>query len=256
MTINSTTEIQKRVEAGKITWAGLLIMLIARSVLAIVSQALVATIFFANTADGWNEAGEWWRVYGTLIDIGSIALLVWLARREGIYLFNLGSYSRKHWRRDIMIGLGLFVLVFPLAMVLPEILSSGAVYGGPAPRPVGTMPMMGMLYSLIIWPLIWAFAEDNTYFGYLLPRLEVLTGRTWLAVFVVVFFGSFQHIFMPFTLDWQHFMYRFVASVLISIVFCLLYLRYRRLLPLLIIHWLGNAISILMFMFMPVAGGG
>ena len=255
MNVNSTDNIQQRVAAGKITWTGILIMLVARSVLAVVSQASVATIFFANSTDGWNEAGEWFRVYGTIIDLGSIALLAWLAHREGIHLFDLGNYSRKHWRRDILIGLGLFIAVFPLAMVLPEILASSAVYGGPAPRSIGVMPMAGFLYSLIIWPAIWAFAEDNTYFGYLLPRLEVLTGRTWLAVVILVFFGTFQHIFMPFTLDSQYFMYRFVGSILISIVFSLLYLRYRRLMPIHIIHWLGNAISILMFMFMPVAGG-
>ena len=118
------------------------------------------------------------------------------------------------------------------------------------------MPAMGILYCLIIWPVIWAFAEDNTYFGYLLPRVEGLTGKKWLAVVVVGFFAALQHSFLPFTLEWQHFLYRFVSSVPIVIVLCLLYLRHRRLLPIHVIHWLGNVIGLLMLVLMPAAGGG
>ncbi len=150
----------------------------------------MAAIFFAGSADAWNEAGQWWRVYGTVIDVGCIVLLVWLARREGIRLFDLGTYSRERWKRDVLIGLGLFVPFFLLAFLLPGLLVAFAIYGGPTPGPTGAMPMVGLLYSLIIWPVIWAFAEDNTYAGYSLPRVEALTGRKWLAVVVVGFFWA------------------------------------------------------------------
>ena len=59
MTVNSTAEIRKRVAAGQITWIEPLVMLVARSVLAVVCQALVAAISFQGSADAWNEAGEW-----------------------------------------------------------------------------------------------------------------------------------------------------------------------------------------------------
>jgi membrane protease YdiL (CAAX protease family) len=61
---------------------------------------------------------------------------------------------------------------------------------------------------------------------------------------------------MPFTLEWRHFVYRFVSSAPLAIVLCLLYLRQRRLLPMHIIHWLGNVVGVLMIMLMPAAGGG
>ena len=79
-----------------------------------------------------------------------------------------------------------------------------------------------MLYSLIVWPIIWAFAEDNVYFSYTLPRLEALTGRTWLAVVVLSFIAALQHSFLPFELEWQHFVNRFVSSVPVIAVLCLL----------------------------------
>jgi membrane protease YdiL (CAAX protease family) len=256
MTTNSASEVQQRVASGKITWAGPLIMLVARSVLAVVGQALVVAIFFAGSADAWNEAGQWWRVYGTVIDAGCIVLLVWLARREGIRLFDLGSYSREGWLRDVLIGLGLFVPVFLLLFVPSGLLAGLAIYGGSAPEQMSTVTMAGILYSLIIWPVVWAFAEDNTYAGYSLPRVEALTGRKWLAVVVVGFFWALQHSFMPFTLEWRHFVYRFVSSAPLAIALCLLYLRQRRLLPMHIIHWLGNVVGILMITFMSAAGGG
>jgi membrane protease YdiL (CAAX protease family) len=52
----------------------------------------------------------------------------------------------------------------------------------PAPMPVGPVPLLGALYSLLIWPAIWAVAEELTYLGYALPRLEALTGHTWIAL--------------------------------------------------------------------------
>lgn len=256
MTVNSTAEIQKRVAAGRITWAGPLIMLVVRSVLAVICQALVAAIFFRGSADAWDEAGQWWRVYGTVIDVGCILLLVRLTRREGMRLFDLGNYRRERWLRDVLIGLGLFVPILVLAIVLSGYIASFVIYGGPPPTSADSLPVVGLLYALIIWPILWAFAEDNTYFSYSLPRLEALTGRTWLAVVVVVFFAALQHSFLPFTLEWQHFVYRFVSSAPSAIVVCLLYLRQRRLLPIHVIHWAGNVIGIIMFMIVPAAGGG
>ena len=255
MTVN-TTETQKRAAAGKITWAGPLIMLVARSVLAVACQALVAAIFFRGSADAWEEVGLWWRVYGTAIDAGCIALLVWLARREGVRLFDLGNYSRERWLRDVLIGLGLFVPVFVLTMLLPGSIAGSVIYGGPAPVPANSLPVAGILYALIIWPAVWAFAEDNVYFSYCLPRLEILTGHRWLAVVVLTFFAALQHSFLPFTLEWRHFVYRFASSVPIIFVLCLLYLRQRRLLPIHIIHWAGNVIGIVALMILPAAGGG
>ena len=247
MTENSTTEIQQRVAAGKITWMGPLTMLVARSILALVCQALVAAVFFYGSADAWNQAGEWWRVYGTAIDAVCLILLVWLTRREGIRLFDLGNYDRQRWLRDVLIGLGLFVPLL-LAFAVPTVVLETVLYGGPAPVPGAGLPVGGSLYALLIWPIIWALAEDNTYFGYSLPRLEALTGRKWLAVVVVGLFAALQHIFLPLRLEWQWIVSHFVGYVLGAIAYCLLTLRWRRLLPVHVSHWAINLVGVIMVM--------
>jgi membrane protease YdiL (CAAX protease family) len=190
-----------------------------------------------------------------LIDAGTLGLLFWLARKEGIRLFDLGSYAsgrnRRRWLRDVGIGLALFVPIFALTMMLPGTLAGALFYGGAAPDATGGLPLAGLIYALVVWPVIWAFAEDNLYFGYALPRIETLTGKKWIAVVVVSAFATLQHGFLPFTLDGVHFAYRLVSSALVIVVLCLLYLRQRRLLPTHVIHWAGNVLGIVALLLMP-----
>jgi membrane protease YdiL (CAAX protease family) len=184
-------------------------------------------------------------VYGTVVDVGCIALLMWLTRREGIQLFDLGTYDRERWRRDVLIGLGLFIPLI-VAFAGPTVLLEAVLYGGPAPVPGAGLPIGGSLYALIIWPVIWAFAEDNTYFGYSLPRLEALTGRKWLAVVVVGFFAALQHVFLPLRLEWPWLVSHFFGYAVGAIVYCLLYRRWRRLLPVHVSHWAINLVGVIM----------
>jgi hypothetical protein len=250
---NSPVEIQKRVAAGKITWAGPFIMLVTRSVLAVICQALVAAIFYSNNANPWIDAGQWWTVYGTVIDVGCIILLFLLARREGIRLFDLGSYSTKRLLRNILIGLGLAVVIVPILSAGPQVFVNIAFDMAP---PMGVLPMAGFLYSLIIWLPIWVFTEDNTYLGFCLPRVEALTGRKWLAVVLVGFFFTLQHVFLPLRLEWRAIMAQFLTFIPYCFVLSLLYLRKRRLLPLHIIHYLADITGVLTAFFMASAASG
>ena len=107
------------------------------------------------------------------------------------------------------------------------------------------LPLWGSLYGLIIWPLIWAFAEEMTYQGYALPRIEVLTGRPWLAVLIVGFGWALQHCALPIMSDWRFAVYRFASSLLIGLVLPIIYLRTRRLMPFIIAHWAANLVAVL-----------
>ena len=42
--------------------------------------------------------------------------------------------------------------------------------------------------------MLWGMTEEMTYQGYALPRLELLTGQTWLAVVMVAVGFGLQHI--------------------------------------------------------------
>ena len=250
---NSKVKIQERLQAGRISRKWPVIMVFARLIFAVLLAALVAGLFMMQGhPTPWQAAAPWWIVYGTLIDLGCLVLLAWLARREGIRLLDLISFERQRLGSDLLIGLGL-IIIFVVLGVGGSILFALLIYGTPiAPPTMGELPLWGAMYSLLIWPIIWALAEEMTYQGYSLPRLEVLSRRGWLAVLIVGFGWAIQHSAMPLIPDGQWVLYRFVSNLAIGIVFPILYLRIRRLLPFIIAHWAANFISVLMVVVLPL----
>ena len=250
---NSKVKLQERFQAGRITWPWPVMIVFARLIFAILAQTLVAGLYMLKGhPTPFQAAAPWWPVYGTLIDIGCLVLLAWLARREGIRLFDLISFQRQHLGRDLLLGVGFLVLLSILG-VGGSIITGLLVYGAtPVPAILVPLPLWGALYALLIWPIIWAIAEEMTYTGYALPRLEVLSGRAWLALIIVNFGWALQHSALPLMLDWRWAAYRFGSTLLIGFGISILYLRIRRLLPFIIAHWAANFVSVLTFVVLPL----
>ena len=249
---NSRVKLQERLQAGRITWVWPVIIVFARFIIAVLAQALVAGLFMLRGhPTPWVAAAPWWTVYGTLIDVGCLILLAWLTRKEGIRLSDLISYQRQRLGWDLLLGVGFAVLFVVLAFVGGMIFAP-LIYGTtPAPVPMMPLPLLGTLYSILIWPIVWAIAEEMTYQGFSLPRIKVLSGRSWLAVLVVAFGWALQHSALPLMADWRWAAYRFGSSLLIAIVLPILYLRIRRLLPFIIAHWAADLASVLMLVLLP-----
>lgn len=228
-------------------WTGPLLVLFARSVFAVVAQAMVAAVYAVQgSRAAWGEAGAWLPVYGTLIDAGCLVLLWWLVRREGIALLDLVSFDPHGLGRDILLGLALIpaCLLFIFGGVaVSSLLVYGSVGGPQFNEP---LPFLAALYAVLVWPLVWGFTEQMTYNGYLVPRFQVLSGSTAVAVAVVAFSWSFQHAFMPLTFDPAFMLHRLLSSVPNTIFMILVFLRLRRLLPLAIAHWLMDGASVLL----------
>jgi membrane protease YdiL (CAAX protease family) len=109
----------------------------------------------------------------------------------------------------------------------------------------GPLPLWAAVYGVLVWPFIWGLTEQMTYNGYLLPRFQVLSRSTSLAVVIVAFVWSMQHAFMPLTFDPKFMVFRLLSSVPHSVFVTLLYLRLRRLIPLAIAHALMDGASVL-----------
>ena len=251
---NSKAKLQERFEAGRITWAWPVMIVFARLIFAVLAQALVAGLFMLQGhPDPWQAAAPWWPVYGTLIDIGCLVLLAWLTRKEGIRLYDLINFQRQLLGRDLLLGMGVGVLILILSTV-GFIIFGPLIYGAtPAPTPFSPLPLWGVLYALLVWPIIWAIAEELTYQGYALTRLEVLSGRTWLAVIIVGFGWALQHSALPLMPDWRWTVYRFATNIPI-VLLMIFYLRTRprRLFPFIIGHWAANFFGILVGIVLPL----
>jgi len=250
---NSKAKLQERLQAGRITWTWPVIIVFARLIFAVIGQALVAGLYMLRGhPTPWQAAGPWWIVYGTLIDVGCLILLAWLARREGIRLLDLISFVRRRLGRDLLLGL-VFVILFLILIFGGGMIFGRFIYGAsPAPVTMMPLPLWGALYGLLVWPIIWGIAEQMTYQGYSLPRLQVLSGRGWLAVIIVCFGWAIQHSALPLMLNWQWMLYRFASALPIAIVLPIVYLRTRRLLPFIIAHWAADAGAVLMVVVLPL----
>ena len=226
------------------------LMVLVRPALAFAAQGIVVLLFMQFQIQSPTVAvRNWWTVYGTLVDIGCLALLFWLTKAEGINLFSLVSFDKRKLKKDILIGVVIFLVVFPITVFGGSMLAGFLAYGKLQPDlPEGALtrflPLWGVLYSRLIWWPIWSFTEELTLQGYALPRLQMLTKKTWLSILWVGFCWALQHSFLPW-INFQHGLFLFIMFVPLVIVSQLIYLRLGRLMPMIIGHWLMDLFSVL-----------
>ncbi|MGA2169854.1 MAG: CPBP family intramembrane glutamic endopeptidase, partial [Terracidiphilus sp.] len=249
--MNARSEIQDRLAAGRIPWIGPLLLVSARSVLWLTLQSLLALVLLAlHHPAPFRTAGKWWNIYGSLSDLCCLLGLRYFTRKEGIRLRDLIGPIRMRRGRDLWLGLGILVLAYPI-MMGGSYLAGMLVYGSTAKVPMEfilqahSLPIWATVYTLTVWWIIQSATEEMTYQGYVLPRLETLTGRTWIAVSITGFWFAAQHCMVPFVPDWHYLAYRFLMFFPLVLFIMLVYLRIRRLAPLIVAHWpmdLGVAI--------------
>lgn len=176
------------------------LMLVARSVLFILFQALIALILFVTgTQSAWDEAARWWTFAVILTNITTIYLLVRVYRAEGKRYRDILRFSRATWKTDLLWFIGLSIIGMPFAALPREPLAI-AIFGNVEVttelmfRP---LPTWALVLSFL-FPLTIAFAELPTYFGYVMPRLEAQLKNGWLAWILSSFFLAVQHMFFPF----------------------------------------------------------
>jgi uncharacterized protein len=229
----------------------LLLCLLSRTILSLFSQRIFSA-FSSITSQPLDfiEAGRWWTVYGSLIDIGCIGLMVWIVRKEGTDIKSIIGFSRSRIKSDF-IHAGILLLVLLPLTVLWGTFVSLLIYGQvSSPIVAGPLPLWGELYSVIVWPIGWAVMEQMIYMGYCLPKLENIFRNKVAAVAVLMFFWALQHTVLPLTLNLDYSLYRFL-TVIPMVIIPIYYLKTRRLIPLILVHSISDCISALLFYFLP-----
>lgn len=216
---------------------GLWLMLVGRPALALLAQALcVAVLWRSGDAVPFRASAPWFMVYASLMDLGCIGLLTCLTRREGLRLRELLGFERGRFRSDVLLGIAL-ILPFLAVAIGGAALTGWLIFGSPAPPNLGSLPLLAGLYAVFIWPVGTAVAEDMTYYGYALPRLEAFTGKVWLVLPLVAAVHGFQRVGEPFRLDAPFFLWRAIQFFPLALLIGAIYLKRRGLLPQMIGHW-------------------
>jgi hypothetical protein len=185
-------------------------MLMLRPVLAVVLQALLASLLFVSgSIDAWRDAADWWLATFALVSVVNLVLLRWLLHREGGRLRDLYRPSSDRLADLKWVGLALLV-AGPIAF-LPN-LALGALLWGSAE--VGSdlsfrsLPVLAAAALVVAFPIIHALAELPTYFGYVMPRLAVIIGSRWQALLIAAVVLSLQHVALPLLFDWRYAVWR------------------------------------------------
>ena len=247
---NSYTAAQQRAKTGQVTWTKTLLMLFSRLVLFAVYQALIALIFaLGGSPSPWQASTAWWPITAALANFTSIFLLDRMARSEGLRLRDIYQGQRGSFWRDLPVALGLFLLCGPIAW-LPNIGMATLLYGdpnGPVNILFQVLPLGVVYAAMLLFPGTIPFAELPTYMGYVLPRLEALTGKRWLAISLAGLALAAQHMTLPLVFDARFLAYRLFMFLPFAL-FVALVVRWRpRLLPYLMVgHGLIDVSAMMM----------
>ena len=186
------------------------LMLISRSVLFILFQALIAlTLYAKGTASAWDESARWWTIVVSLANFVSIYLLVRLYKAEGKRFFDLFKFSRATWKKDLLWFILVSIIAMPIVAAPREPLAAAIFVDAMIATNMLFRPIPTWAFVLsFLFPLTIAFAELPTYFGYAMPRLgKQING--WLAWLIASFFLAAQHMFLPLILDGGYLLWRF-----------------------------------------------
>jgi hypothetical protein len=247
--INSPEAIRSRLAAGRIPRFGPMLMLFARPALLLACQGMTLLLFMhLHVPNPTLAIRNWSSIFGTLVDVGCLALLLWLTRREGIRLRDLIGLARSKLTTDIPLGLGIFIIGGG-AILGSGKLAQLIVYGHldvvfPKFTYSRTLPLWAILYSRILWWPLWSLTEEMTYNGYALARLSAMIKPRWLSVAIVSFFFAIQHSFLSLA-GFQFALYAFLLFIPLTIILEVIYLSVRRLPPLIVGHWLMDLSSVL-----------
>jgi len=104
------------------------------------------------------------------------------------------------------------------------------------------LPLTLALYGMLVTSLTAGVCEEIVWRGYLQTRLERgLGGRIWIAITIqAISFGL-----------WHSISVHTIFTAIFGFVFGLVYAKTRRLLPIMVSHWLGDVIGFFTMYFIP-----
>lgn len=239
---NAVQAIRPRATSGRVTRGRVAFMLLFRLVGFAAVQGLIAVVFaLRGAAEPWAASVAWWPVSAVVVSLANLALLAGLTRREGLRYVDLLAFDRRTAGRDVLIALGLSLVALPLA-IGPIYLLSTVLFTDPmTPSNVLFQPLPRAVAAagLILFPLTIALSELPNYYGYVMPRLEALGARAWVAVAVPAFFLAAQHAALPLVFDWRFMAYRLGTFALFALLLGVVLHWRPRLMPYLMVsHFL------------------
>jgi len=187
-------------EAKKFTKWTAVAMLFARTILFVVFQLCFFVLFsIIGKANPWMAAAAYWPFVMVFTNIVCVVLLSRLLKREGSRFRDFFAFNRETLWKDLFLSIGLFLVVGGIGFLPSPLL--GNIFFGDAM--IGNrlffqpLPQWAIIAILLTFPLSMPFGELTTYFGYVMPRLELTTKSKAWAIILPAMMLSFQHAALP-----------------------------------------------------------
>jgi hypothetical protein len=247
---NTPESIRNSIKTGALNPRTPFLMLILRFLLFTGWQAVFALFFLiSGNEQPWEQSITWWIFGVALANTVCLLVVTRLFRKEGINYWRLVGFTRGKTLKDALTTLGLFILAGPIGY-FPNIIFGGLLFGDamiPARMMFRTLPMTAAIVGAILFPVTQGLIELPTYFIYIMPRIEAITRKKWLAIAVASFFLAFQHIAVPLIFNYRFILWRLIMFLPFAFLMGIIIHWRPRLIPYLMIGHVLIDLSTAMF---------
>ena len=194
----------------------------------------------AITGKKLREISSWWSIIATIVNIITILLLLFTARKTDQNYWQLINFKRgkRSIKKTALLSIG-FAVVGMSGMYLSGLICYGSVMPAISVKIVAPIPVVLAVFNLVLLPTTVPFAEDGLYLGCGVNNIE----NKYAAVVIPAFFYALQHCFIPTLCDTRYILYRFLSFLPLTFLFCLYYRKKRDPLPIMISHALLDLAS-------------
>ena len=179
-----------------------------------------------------SEISRWWTPAATIVNILTVMLIVFAAKKNGQTYRELINYEKGKTTKKQVVLVTLMILIVGMGgMFLAGYICYGVIPYG-APMMIAPIPKALALINMLFLPVTTALAEDGMYLGCGVNSIE----NKLAAILIPAFFFALQHCYIPTLFDSKYMLYRFISFLPLTIILCAYYHKKRNPLPIMIGH--------------------
>ncbi|HBI52926.1 MAG TPA: hypothetical protein DDX72_09130 [Ruminococcaceae bacterium] len=191
-----------------------------------------------------DEISNWWSVTDTIVNLLTIAMLIFAARSTGQTFAELIGYKKGQTKVSQVVIVSVVILVLGMGgMFLAGFLCYGVIPYAP-PMVIAPIPVVLAAVNIPLLPITTAFAEDGLYLGCGVNNIK----NKYAAVLVPALFYALQHSFIPTLFDVRYILYRFLSFLPLTVILCAYYYKKRDPVPIMIGHTIIDVATVAQIM--------
>lgn len=188
-----------------------------------------------------DEISNWWSVIASMVNIATVLLLVFIAKRKNTSYWELINYQKgKTTVKQVVIMSIIILLVGMFGMYLAGYICYGVIPYS-APMMIAPIPLWLAVINIIVLPISTAFAEEGLYLGCGVNQIK----NKYVAIIIPAFFFALQHSFIPTLFDVEYITYRFLSFLPLTIILCWNYYKKRNPLPIMVGHTIIDVATVM-----------